>query len=313
MPVSAQKTPQKNNSAQLAVVEIPNTVGWLPGKRLFIDCRRRFIAASLRRPDAERVLAHAVSWEEKIYRFFGVRKSVKQPVLIVIMENEREMKQFSKQKRFQGMSLSIPTATEDTRIIVLTNNKEGLRNILPHELAHLCVIDITRSLGRTKDHQHPAPLCINEGIAERFTSETEKQNIRRHLYRSVLRNKFLYLDTILYTTGYPDNMRDLALFYCQSYSLVDYILSLPGGKQKLIVYLQRFDHASENPYELFKEIFCGKVSSQTFQTAWMRYIYEQYRTPPQPPKKYQKRTKRKSGNLRKRTNGNMARAEISYR
>lgn len=278
-PAAAQKAARAHGDRP-AAVEVPNTIRWLPGKRLFMDRRGRFIVAALRRPDAERVLTHAIRWDERIYWFFRLRKTAKQPVLIAVMENEREMKLISKQKRFQGMSISIPTATEDARIILLTNNKEGLRNILPHELAHLCVIDLARSPVRMKDRTHPAPLCINEGIAEQFASETEKRNIRTYLYGAVVRNKFLYLDTILYTSRYPGNMRDLALFYCQSYSLIDYVLRSPDGKKRLMRYLQRFDHRTENPYELFKEIFCDRVSSDAFKKGWKRYIYDEYRPAP---------------------------------
>ncbi|HRZ87261.1 MAG TPA: hypothetical protein P5287_05545, partial [bacterium] len=153
---------------------------------------------------------------------------------------------------------------------------DGLQNILPHELAHLCVADIAGGGGGKGVGSHPVPLCLNEGIAERFVTLREQRNIKALCYRAIKRDRFVSLSTLLAVDGYPANTVELAILYCQSYSLVDFILNQRGGKKKLIAYLSRAGRSRGSPRQLFEEFYFDRRSHAEFEAAWKRYVVSDY-------------------------------------
>jgi hypothetical protein len=276
-PAAAKTSSSSKRAAKsVDIMEVPNDTKWLKGKRFYCDPSEKFIVAVKSKAQAKRILSSAVHWNDKIYKYFGVGHLSVTPVCIVACENEAELKSYSRQSKFPNLAICHIEDGEETRMIYLTSIDDDLDSNLAHELAHLCVRDIYNSKIQGKPFKLVAPPCINEGVAMHFASAAEKEAMLESWRDAPDENRFISMRRLLLTVPYAWDDDRLVLFYFHSASLVDFILCFPDGKKRLVEFLQRYDSSRENPYELFKEVFCKKVSSSKFQKSWEKYIINKY-------------------------------------
>jgi len=101
-----------------------------------------------------------------------------------------------------------------------------ISEVLPHELTHLIFREITAGLNTDAE----IPLWLDEGMAV----YEEKGERYKSLVASAFQNGGLIpLARLVSYEHYPGDLSERALFYAQSASLVDYLLSKYGGSRFL--------------------------------------------------------------------------------
>lgn len=144
------------------------------------------------------------------------------------------------------------------RIDLFADPRSGQLTALAHELTHAVLADRFRFAG--------PPRWLDEGIALQADSADKQSRHLRDLRRSLERGGCLRLREALSCTRYPPE-RDLAAFYGQSLSLVDYLSALDAPSKLLDLAVVAgqcgYDQALQRTY--------GITSTEELELRWQQY------------------------------------------
>ncbi len=186
-------------------------------------------------------------------------------VNIVIYENKETFLLRTNQPKWSKGSAFRDDTLLKTKMIVSYKQEKGfLDGILPHEISHLILGDF---IGLT----NPIPVWFNEGVAQ--LQEFRKRSIvKPFMKRMVELNKQIPLTVLMDTdVRTMTDPQQVALFYGQSLSLVDFLLAEYGSSKfgKLCVCFRDEKNMKE---ALRKTYLFDFQSLADLEKKWIRYV-----------------------------------------
>jgi tetratricopeptide (TPR) repeat protein len=253
-----------------------------PASEPAMDTRQQFIVFSPDTRLSRELLGEVFRLRQRIYRFFGVSKIWDQPAFVLI---------FPSKERYGllgtgGAAIHFRYQGENVRIIG-SYLQEGLKDkILPHEMVHFLIKDLS-AVGAVAAGEPPQlPVFIEEGIAEYFTAPQARRILyEKSAWDALEAGNLEPLKKIVTDTGswvdalIPDSSSWPQR--SQSYSVISFLASLPRGNVKLKNYIMSYGTlANRVPAEsaslrAFEMAFRQDYSSlEGFQQRWVQYIRE---------------------------------------
>jgi hypothetical protein len=246
------------------------------------DPREQFIVYAKSGERARQVLDVAVKRRQQAQQFFGTSVIWKEPAVILVYPNRRAYLEsgghpFSAgeqmQGRYRGRGVKI-------KLVMTYEGEDVLDSILPHELMHLLITDMTNGNyfeGRRAELA-PVPMWVHEGMAEYMTADADKRELyERLVYWAFYEGEQIDLDEMLPLMDYH---RKIILHYAESYSFIAFIAAtMPNGRLRLRNYLTSFNQndRADDPMEIFRLAFQGTAPSiDALEQRWRSWVRQQY-------------------------------------
>ncbi len=157
-------------------------------------------------------------------------------------------------------------ARKDENVLMIFEGAKGVENqILPHELSHLIL--------REYFGEANIPLWLNEGMAQ---YEEEGRGYKKLVMNIVRDNIFLALTDLFKMKSLPPSRAEIALFYVQSASVIDYMRT-----QLLQTQFSQFLRQLKGGIptdEALKEVYQWKFPNgvKDFEKRWLEYVKTKY-------------------------------------
>lgn len=251
-----------------------------PGSEPVMDTQQQFIVFSPDQRLSGELLKVVQKLRQEIYRFFGISKIWDQPAFILIFPTRESYGLPSS----GGAAVQFKYRGQNVRIIA-SYLQEGLKEkILPHEMVHFLVGDLSVVGSAPREKPPELPPFINEGIAEYFTAHRGRRILfEKSVWEMFQARKLEPFKTIVTSTAswremFTSGERGWGL-HAQGYSVVSFLASLPDGNVKLRNYILSFgtlasrgsrESASLRAFEMaFRQDY---ASWEELQNRWMHYI-----------------------------------------
>ena len=131
-----------------------------------MDARQQFIVFSPDSRLSRELLGELLGLRQRVYRFFGVSKVWDQPAFVLIFPSKEKYGLTGS----GGSAIQFRYHGEDVRIIG-SYLQEGLRErILPHEMVHFLIKDLSAAGAAGGGEPPQLPVFIEEGIVEYFAA-----------------------------------------------------------------------------------------------------------------------------------------------
>ncbi|NQT81412.1 hypothetical protein HQ563_00180 [bacterium] len=247
-----------------------------------MDTRQQFIVFSPDRRFSRELLGEVMTLRQRVYHFFGISKIWDQPAFILIFPSREKYGLRST----GGAAIQFKYHGQNVRIIASYLQERLKERILPHEMVHFLIADLS-AVGSARGGKPPElPIFINEGIAEYFTAHTA----RRILFEKTIWETFQarklepFKKIVTSTESWIEALapgETSRVKHAQGYSIISFLASLPGGNLKLRNYVMSYGTlANRVPREsaslrAFEMAFRQDYSSwQELQNRWHQYIRE---------------------------------------
>ncbi len=251
-----------------------------PASKPVMDTQQQFIVFSPEERLSRELLKVVQQLRQDIYRFFGISKIWDQPAFILIFPTRQSYALPSS----GGAAVQFKYRGQNVRIIA-SYLQDGLKEkILPHEMVHFLVGDLSVVGSAPREKPPELPPFINEGIAEYFTAHRARRILfEKSVWESFQAGKLEPFKTIVTSTAgwreaFTSGKRGWEL-HAQGYSVISFLASLPDGNVKLRNYILSFgtlasrgsrESASLRAFEMaFRQDY---ASWQELQSRWMQYI-----------------------------------------
>jgi hypothetical protein len=143
--------------------------------------------------------------------------------IIVYDDRDVFLKETGQPAWSQGGAIHRPLYLEERKIVTYKQDENFLDGLLPHEISHLMLIDF---IGWKQE----IPLWFNEGVAQ-LQEKGKKEKAQVLMKALVPRGQYIRLEamTNLDIRSETDGSK-VALFYAQSLSVTDFMISRYGSK-----------------------------------------------------------------------------------
>jgi tetratricopeptide (TPR) repeat protein len=253
-----------------------------PGVPPVMDTQEQFIVFSLDHSLSKSLLDAALKLRLEIYRFFRISKVWNEPAFILV---------FPTRERYGllgtgGASLQFKYRGQSVRMIG-SYIQEGLEErILPHEIVHFLIADLSTVGSGREGEPTQLPYFINEGIAEYFSASPGRRLLfEKGAWETFQAGKLEPLSKILTSTASPvealTGSESAWTQRAQAYSVVSFLASLPDGNVKLRNYISIYGTSvGRVPREsaslrAFETAFRQDYSSwEGLQNRWVQYILD---------------------------------------
>ncbi len=186
-------------------------------------------------------------------------------VKIIIFKNQKQFAEKTGQPLWsRGYSSSHSKLFQSRLIVTYRQEEDFIKGLLPHEISHLILRDF---IGFDK----PIPVWFDEGVAQ--LQQESRLIMARQLMKSVVKqNRQLPLKTLFSMNVYQQNNQDIvALFYAQSVSIVEFLITKYGRSafKRLCRQLRdgrNFEEALRIAYP------SGAKSIEELQQRWSNYL-----------------------------------------
>ncbi len=253
-----------------------------PAAKPAMDARQQFIVFSPDTRLSRELLGELLGLRQRVYRFFGVSKVWEQPAFVLIFPSKEKYGLAGS----GGAAIQFRYHGEDVRIIG-SYLQEGLRErILPHEMVHFLIKDLS-AVGAARGGEPPQlPVFIEEGIVEYFAAPQPRRILfEKNVWEAFQAGKLESFKKNVTTTGaWTESVvteRSSWPQRCQAYSVVSFLAGLPRGNVKLKNYIMSYGTlANRVPpgsacLRAFEMAFRQDYSSwEGLQNRWMGYIRE---------------------------------------
>lgn len=147
---------------------------------------------------------------------------------IYLYDNQDEYKKVNRDLAWSSGAVIVRNKSIQTYITA-----QGLLdNVLAHELAHIIFREMV-------GFGNPAvPLWLEEGVASFQERRAQNLSVKNYLADKIRSGNFMNLDQLRnFSTKTAENKQVINLFYVESYSLVNYLIS-EFGKDKFVLFCQ---------------------------------------------------------------------------
>jgi hypothetical protein len=161
--------------------------------------------------------------------------------------------------------IAIPRSARKPAEIYSFLSDNLLDEVLPHELTHLLFKEITAGLKVDAD----VPLWLNEGMA---VYEEKDKSYKLEVKRALESGALIPLSEVVSHTAYPADLNKNRLFYAESASIVEFLLTEYGGakftsfSKKLVSGGKKIDEA------LFSTYYPQLKDVSQFSDAWLKFL-----------------------------------------
>ncbi len=251
-----------------------------PATEPVMDTQQQFIVFSPDRRLSGELLKVVQELRQRIYRFFGISKIWGEPAFILI---------FPTRERYGlpssgGAAVQFRYRGQNVRIIA-SYLQNGLKEkILPHEMVHFLIGDLS-AVGSAPGEKPPElPVFIKEGIAEYFAAHQARRILfEKSVWEIFQAGKLEPFKTIVTSTAgwreaFTSGKEGWGL-HAQGYSVVSFLASLPNGNVKLRNYIMSYgtlasrgsrESASLRAFEMaFRQDY---ASWNELQNRWIQYL-----------------------------------------
>jgi hypothetical protein len=207
---------------------------------------------------ADKLLNAAVAALSHIKDQIGV--SPKLPVKIYVYDTKEDMGPalISRSQSYDELTTTLGVLiSKDT--LLLLGSAEGATETIAHELTHLVV-------GQATDNpfQAPLPRWLDEGLAMYNEGSLPDYN-KLALAEAIASNSLISVRSLSAYTGDPNQVN---LFYAESYSIIDHLLS-QYGKDKMVELLNEFKKGAYQDDALQAVYGFGLEGLDTKWRAWV--------------------------------------------
>ncbi len=145
----------------------------------------------------------------------------------------------------------------------LSNNL--LDEVLPHEITHLLFKEIVAGL----KVDARVPLWLNEGMA---TYEERSDDYKAHVKVALAKGVLIPATEIVKYSSYPADLKINSLFYAESASLVDFLLSEYGGA-KFTSFSKKMVSGGKNINEALYSTYYPRLKDVSqLNDAWLKFL-----------------------------------------
>jgi tetratricopeptide (TPR) repeat protein len=263
---------------------IRDTIGKydFPGSEPVMDPQQQFIVFSPDQRLSREMLELVLNLRLRIYRFFNISKLSDQPAFVLI---------FPTKERYAlqgtgGATIQFKYRNQYVRLLASYMQEHLTDRILPHEMVHFLIADLSTVGGGAQGRPPELPVFINEGIAEYFSASAGRRLLfEKSVWESYEAGKLEPFKKIVTSaahwaealTGGESSWAQRA----QGYSVVSFLASLPNGNVKLRNYILSFgtsagrfsrDEASLRAFEMaFRQDYS---SWEGLQSRWVQHIQD---------------------------------------
>lgn len=177
---------------------------------------------------SQQLLQQALQALEKLQQDIGV--SLERPIHIYVYANRSDMRLAlpSRSERYDEMTVTLGMVVSDDTLLLL-GSEPDLSQTLAHELSHI-VVGLA-----TKNPFGDLPRWLDEGLAMYAEGGLPARN-RYALDRAIKQDDLISVRSL---SGYSGDPAKVDLFYAESYSLVEFLLTT-YGREKMVALLQEF-------------------------------------------------------------------------
>lgn len=147
-------------------------------------------------------------------------------------------------------------------IEVFFGQADLLTTVLPHEVTHVVV--------GSYFGERRIPNWANEGMA--MLAETPEETARNLLALKKLRSELFSMNILMQTESYPNDL-SIALYYLQSLSLVDFLVSERGGQ----VFIRYLNDGIKDGYEAALRRHYGFRTYEELEQHWLGHAFGESR------------------------------------
>lgn len=140
-----------------------------------------------------------------------------------------------------------------------------LEYILPHELTH----QIYREFVLGIDITSPVPIWINEGMA---CYEEHNSRYMKTAKAAVDSGNFIGLNELFHIKQYPVDQNKNALFYAESTSVVEFLITTYGGR-KFLNFSRKLIKSKKPVDAALKAVYYPHIrNTEELQKAWLKFV-----------------------------------------
>lgn len=220
------------------------------------------------RKDAETV---AASLEEYYSRFLNDLESgsmLKKKPDVYIFGNYQDYLDNLKRLGYNGANtggIAIPRSARKPAKICSFLSSNLLDKVLPHEITHLLFKEITAGL----KVDARVPLWLNEGMA---VYEERSDDYRAEVKHALTKSVLIPAAEIVKYSSYPADLDTNSLFYAESASLVEFLLSEYGGA-KFTSFSKKMVSGGKNINEALYSTYYPRLKDVSqFNDAWLKFL-----------------------------------------
>jgi len=251
-----------------------------PGCEPVMDTQQQFIVFSPDKGLSRELLAAVMKLRQEICHFFGISKVWDQPAFILV---------FPTRERYGlpstgGAAVQFKYRGQDVRLIASYLQDELKERILPHEMVHFLIADLSAVGSPRRGKPTELPVFINEGIAEYFTAHPARRLLfEKAVWEIFKAGRLESLRKIVSSAAsWPEALSVGPRFWeqrAQAYSVIRFLASLPGGNVKLRNYILSYGTLSSRvsresaSLRAFEMAFRQDYSSwDQLQRRWTQFI-----------------------------------------
>ena len=251
-----------------------------PASDPVMDTQQQFIVFSPDQRLSRELLGEVIRLRQTIYLFFGTSRVWDQPAFILIFPTKEKYGL----RGTAGAAIHFKYRGQYVRLIASYLQEKLRETILPHEMVHFLIKDLSTVGSARQDETPELPIFINEGIAEYFTAYEAKRVLFEKTVWETFQAKKLepFKKIVTSTASWVEALRrgeNPWVQRAQAYSVISFLASLPSGNVKLRNYILSYgtlanrvspDSASLRAFEMaFQQDY---ASWQALQDRWIRYI-----------------------------------------
>ncbi|MBU1727196.1 MAG: hypothetical protein KJ880_06175 [Candidatus Omnitrophica bacterium] len=127
---------------------------------------------------------------------------------------------------------SLGCARAEDKIIDTYVDAEGFsEGVLPHEMAHIIFRELVGF------HNKAIPLWLDEGVAS-YEQKDKYSNVNAIIYSAIRDKSFMTLESLFkFSLNHNLSNKSVELFYCESYSIVDFLIK-NYGRDRFVLFCQ---------------------------------------------------------------------------
>lgn len=217
--------------------------------------------------DANRVAVELEAYYKRFLKDLGTGGMLKKKPEIFIFQNYEE---YLDKAATLGYNVShtggiaVPRSARKPAKVYSFLSDNLVSEVLPHELTHLLFKEITAGLKTNAN----VPLWLNEGIA---VYEEKERRYRSAVKQSIKSGQFIPIAELVEYKSYPREMHKRSLFYAQSASLVDFLLSEYGGA-KFLSFSKKLVRDNKKTSKALSSTYYPKIKDVSqLSSAWLRF------------------------------------------
>lgn len=161
--------------------------------------------------------------------------------------------------------IAIPRSARKPAEIYSFLSDNLLDEVLPHEITHLLFKEIVAGL----KVDCRMPLWLDEGMA---TYEERSDEYKAQIRASLASGTLIPASEIVAYSSYPQDMKTNSLFYAESASLVDFLLSEYGGA-KFTAFSRKLASGGKNINEALYSTYYPRLKDVSqLNDAWLKFL-----------------------------------------